>query len=70
MSNKTLDDCNVAPEVDDEINYNSGDHRYMVLRSGGRYRMRSVEAVTPDGARWTGQGSDGMDAVTLRRVKG
>lgn len=38
--------------------------------SDGRYRMRSVEAVTPDGARWKGQGSDGVDAITMRRIKG
>ena len=38
--------------------------------SGGRYRMRTVEAVTPDGAHWRGRGGDGMDVITMRRVKG
>lgn len=37
--------------------------------SGGRYRMRTVEAVTPDGVHWRGKGGDGMDVITMRRVK-
>jgi hypothetical protein len=29
----TLGDFKLSPEVEDEINYNSGDHQYMVLRA-------------------------------------
>lgn len=44
--------------------------RVQYTPSGGRYRMRTVEAVTPDGVRWKGRGSDGMDAITMRRIDG
>lgn len=33
VETRTLGDFKLAPDVEDEINYNSGDHPYMVLRA-------------------------------------
>lgn len=37
--------------------------------SGGSYRMQYVQAVTPDGALWSGSGNANIDAITIRRRK-
>lgn len=34
----------------------------------GSWRMRTVYVTTPDGNKWSGRGSDDMDAVTIRRL--
>lgn len=36
--------------------------------NGGSYRMRYVRAVMPDGSRWHGHGSDGIDLINLHRA--
>lgn len=75
---KVLGDYMIAPSVDDEINYNSGDRRYMVVRTerDGDVYGRGDDAVTftndlrraHSDADWSGTSGRGAIVVDLARL--